>query len=448
MQRESLKDVLSQQYHCQHCGGTFGWDTIGAHELNECPKRPTVTSNDYVPLPDFALDSSTQLFFQPSGLPLAPLGEDEFDRIMQKLTKEHSELDQVLDVDETLQDEAGPNMSKPLSSSNVKTIFQKYRDRKSEEAPLSTPSIQYKARPAQTTRAVPHVTGSACIYCHRSFAEGHIAHRILHQRICKQNPAATLWCVFCSMEFRSTFDLLALEQVAAHEEVCGQNPRNMCQFCGQSFTGPIDADPNILRHQLEMHLTVCKASPHNKATCRFCSRTFETNAYGPADMQAVAHMRNCIQNPRNSCRFCGRQFQAPMDSPPGATAVDKRRQHESSCPERVRRPRAHDASYGADAHGMYVPTHQASYGNEPSPQSAPPHYSRPSQNPQRLAKNHIKEINMSISNLSVSELRRVLRQLQLKWHPDKNTKSELDEKVAILVFQHVQDLWNATFKKR
>eukprot|EP01054_Gregarina_sp_Poly1_P000913 Gregarina_sp_Poly_1__912@NODE_1219_length_4743_cov_25_233533_g750_i1_p5_GENE_NODE_1219_length_4743_cov_25_233533_g750_i1NODE_1219_length_4743_cov_25_233533_g750_i1_p5_ORF_typecomplete_len138_score8_48zfBED/PF02892_15/0_077zfBED/PF02892_15/1_9zfFCS/PF06467_14/3_1zfFCS/PF06467_14/7_6zfC2H2_3rep/PF18868_1/0_78zfC2H2_3rep/PF18868_1/0_68UBZ_FAAP20/PF15750_5/14UBZ_FAAP20/PF15750_5/7_6zfC2H2_2/PF12756_7/1_4zfC2H2_2/PF12756_7/20zfC4_ClpX/PF06689_13/2_3e02zfC4_ClpX/PF06689_13/17zfC4_ClpX/PF06689_13/75zfC len=84
-------------------------------------------------------------------------------------------------------------------------------------------------------------------------------------QICDRNPTAVLRCIFCHKEFRSTLEVLALEQVAAHEEVCGSNPRNTCQFCGQKFSAPMDTSPRELRRRINNHYAVCRSSPLNVA---------------------------------------------------------------------------------------------------------------------------------------------------------------------------------------
>eukprot|EP01054_Gregarina_sp_Poly1_P000909 Gregarina_sp_Poly_1__908@NODE_1219_length_4743_cov_25_233533_g750_i1_p3_GENE_NODE_1219_length_4743_cov_25_233533_g750_i1NODE_1219_length_4743_cov_25_233533_g750_i1_p3_ORF_typecomplete_len174_score19_97DnaJ/PF00226_31/0_00031_NODE_1219_length_4743_cov_25_233533_g750_i1430951 len=171
-------------------------------------------------------------------------------------------------------------------------------------------------------------------------------------------------------------------------------------------------------------------------------RHFEANAYGPADSQCAAHMRNCELNPRNSCRFCGLQFKAPLDSPVGHRAIDKRRRHEAIC---IRRPRRHEMHYP----DYEMPAAATGRRHAASHCSRRTDYSRLAPgDPRKEAMQHIKSINASIVGLSRNDLRRILRQLQLQWHPDKNTNSKIEEKVAILVFHHVQALWDQAFKSK
>eukprot|EP01053_Blabericola_migrator_P000232 Blabericola_migrator_1__231@NODE_1060_length_5561_cov_32_202767_g104_i4_p2_GENE_NODE_1060_length_5561_cov_32_202767_g104_i4NODE_1060_length_5561_cov_32_202767_g104_i4_p2_ORF_typecomplete_len461_score57_02DnaJ/PF00226_31/0_00011HJURP_C/PF12347_8/1_4HJURP_C/PF12347_8/2_9e03zfC2H2_3rep/PF18868_1/6_5e02zfC2H2_3rep/PF18868_1/1_9e02zfC2H2_3rep/PF18868_1/4_8e02zfC2H2_3rep/PF18868_1/2_5PyrI_C/PF02748_15/19PyrI_C/PF02748_15/19PyrI_C/PF02748_15/33PyrI_C/PF02748_15/9_2e02PyrI_C/PF02748_15/2_4e02PyrI_C/PF02 len=459
MERESLKEVLSHQYHCQYCGGAHGWDAIRAHEQSECPKRPSKggSLDQYIPLPEFDIDASSQaVLYQPGERSiLVPLPEEEFDHLMQQMQEESKALDEEEEQDHLVPDSFQP--PKPVPTNNIRSIFQRYKTRTEEEgfvpeyrraataganpdrvqgfakgSPTSYDGVQ---RVGHSERHNKRASKAECIYCHRPFPEGQLAHRIMHQRICAKSPAATLCCVFCEKQFTSTLNLLALEQVAAHEEVCGYNPRNMCRFCGQTFSAPIDTAPEVLRRKKEAHLEVCKMSPHNKASCRFCTRQFETNAYGSALNQCTLHMRNCAQNPRNSCRFCGLQFRAPLDSPPGLTAVDKRRQHEASCPQRV--PRGYRRrEYDYEEERYY-----------PAPRSAPVTSVASHDSPERRARKHIIEIDRSVDGMTKGQLRSQLRQLQLKWHPDKNTRTEADERIAIIVFQHVQSLWNEAFNR-
>lgn len=59
----------------------------------------------------------------------------------------------------------------------------------------------------------------------------------------------------------------------------------------------------------------------------------------------------------------------------------------------------------------------------------------------------IRELKEQLNSVPPDKIRQVLRNLQLTWHPDKNTASLEEEQVAVAVFKYVQHCWDEAFKK-
>lgn len=259
--------------------------------------------------------------------------------------------------------------------------------------------------------------------------------------------------MFCGTVFTSTFDASSIEQVAAHEEVCKDNPSNMCTFCGQKFGGPISDGPALIRSKINSHLSVCPMNPHNAATvtdslkhtyrranqantcthmrntlvwlqCSYCGRHFQSDSRGSAQTHRKYHAQLCGDNPANWCRYCGLRFSGTEPE----QALRRRRAHEHNCCER---PHA-ERDYGVG----YVPSGESQRARASSSKLQSGATSRESN-----VDSVLKQVKRELQQCSPPDLRRRLRQLQLKYHPDKNSDPN-----AVEIFNYVQRVWDSAFK--
>lgn len=217
-----------------------------------------------------------------------------------------------------------------------------------------------------------------------------------HEWNCKRNPD---FCVECSFNPEK-------HQGQKHAWNCRRHP-GFCNQCG--FNPQIHG---------QAHAWNCWKNPE---FCLECGFSFQQHGQ--------AHKWNCRRNPL-FCPECGFNKQthngkahalhcSKFVGAPGGTAKSHRPQPEGSQPTASQRGRFFAAT-GSTA-------------------LTPPPSLAKADSVEVVAEAEIRRIRMKLAGTGCArELKRSLRELQLKWHPDKNQGSE---EVATKVFCYIQDEW-------
>ncbi|KAH0473923.1 MAG: uncharacterized protein KVP18_002372 [Porospora cf. gigantea A] len=285
---------------------------------------------------------------------------------------------------------------------------------------------------------------NACVYCNRPIGAGSgnsaRENRAAHQSVCPSSPYNSSSCQFCGLTFTSSFEESSIRRVARHEDNCRQNPANACRHCG-----------NVVgtRAVRKLHEKVCLRNPNSQAACPFCHRQVRTS-YERPDIRRVlnAHCRRCPHNPENSCKYCGMRFVDYHERKDHERRHRSNRRRESSSEEWSERPhRRRSPTRRQYMHQEFSDASSQTLSSDTFLTTTKPCVSEKLDPLKATAQREIQLVAEKAGNVSGDELRRLLRHLQLRWHPDKNCQTEEREQVATEVFNYVQEVWNKNFKR-
>ncbi|KAH0486500.1 MAG: hypothetical protein KVP17_000278 [Porospora cf. gigantea B] len=289
---------------------------------------------------------------------------------------------------------------------------------------------------------------NACVYCNRQIGAGSgnsaRENRAAHQSVCPSSPYNSSSCQFCGLTFTSSFEESSIRRVARHEDNCRQNPANACRHCGQVVG---------TRTVRKLHEKVCLRNPKSHAGCPFCHRQVRTS-YERPDIRKVldAHCRRCPHNPENSCKYCGMRFVDYHERKDHERRHRSNRRRESSSDEwsqrRPGRGRSPTRWQWSDE-GRQEFSHASSQtgSSDTFLTNTQPYVAEEVDPLKASAQREIQLVAEKAGEVSGDELRRLLRHLQLRWHPDKNCQTEEREQIASEVFNFVQEVWNKNFKR-
>lgn len=243
-------------------------------------------------------------------------------------------------------------------------------------------------------------------------------------------------CVYCGLKFTSGSRMTSAVRIIKHEEMCMDNPTNICRMCGQKFGGShLELTVKDIKNRLNRHIQICERNPYSRLVCPFCQEMFRSSLSRSSHDRLKEHLMvycNVATKLKSHCKHCG-EF---MDY--GVLETPATKLHAKYC-------RAHNGQHSHQ---------QSGHGRG--------EIDRSRLTVEQEANEIIEHLNIILQRASSREnLRTILRQLQLKWHPDRHqlapnslhrTTAENAEgaayskELANLVFLYVQRQWESAFR--
>lgn len=262
-------------------------------------------------------------------------------------------------------------------------------------------------------------------------------------------------CTHCSRTFTDRFDKAGRlvesgdRALSEHESICLSNPANnhQCQHCGKAFKDIhglkgtlVSSGAGLLRD----HVHKCEANPSNIFRCRYCYEVF-VNEFDKrcclvSDAASVLkeHAKMCSENPANQfeCNLCGEAFTNRFDLRGGLASDAElvRDFHQSTCTGR-RKGNTQRAARAGRRQSQEANLRHILGRLSKRPIHGDDH--------ETLVQRTMQEIHQRVAELQGEPLKKYLREIQLRWHPDKNGGKVAE---STEIFLLIQRYWEMHFK--